>query len=111
MLRRGGLSLVLHTNGVVRIQDADITEFNRMCQTESPIRQEIHTFLPVLLGALKSLTGKQRDEIALLGPKELEEFMRDMASELKSDNEHGSKRRLVKMILACWHSTNHKQDG
>ena len=108
---RGGLSLVLDANGVARIQDADITEFNRMCQTESSSVQEIHALLPGLLGALKSLTGKQRDERALLGPKELEKFMRDMASELESDDEYGSKRRLVKLILAGWHSTNHNQDG
>ena len=108
---RGGSSLALHTNGVVRIEDADITEFNRMCQAESSIRQEIHALLPGLLGALKSLTGKERDERAVLGPKELEKFMRDMASELESDDEYGSKRRLVKMILAGWYSTNHRQDG
>lgn len=108
---RGGLSLVFDANDVARIHDADIAEFNRMCQTESSSMQEIHALLPGLLGALKSLTGKQRDERALLGPKELEKFMRDMASELESDDEYGSKRRLVKMILAGWHSTNHEQDG
>jgi hypothetical protein len=107
----GGFSLVFHSNGVARIEDTDVTELYRICQTESTGRKKFHALLPGLLGGLKSLPGRPREGSAFLGQNELEIFIRDVAAEMESDDEHGSKRLLVKVLLAGWNSTKHEQDG
>ncbi|MDC3198279.1 SAP domain-containing protein [bacterium] len=103
----GECSLVLQANGVVRMVDVDISELRHICQTESSDLAGIRAFLPLLPGALESMT---KNGGYSLGEKKLEELIRDVASALKSDDERGSKRRFVKMLLAGWRNTNHQKD-
>jgi hypothetical protein len=102
----GGLTLVLDIRGVARIEDTYVAELRRISKTKSSGWDGFHTLLLWMPNALKSLKDRQQEVNSSLNENEIDELLREVASELESDDAGGSKRRLIKMLLDGWNSSS-----